>query len=497
MSKKVEESLEKTSFFLLCLILFDCAALGGGTIIELFGIGIRMVLYGLFFLASLPSVLKNFKGLMANGYFLLLLAWIVWQIISTIRGIDAGNSISSIVASWIGFASFGLLPGTICVLNSQGRVRNLMKVLTAAAFFLALQSIAVLLVYNLCDLEVFMDLNLYMIREELGGCTGVNDMVVRVFFRSHPLMVAGCVCSLFFSMVEEKKWLRLMHCGSIALCLFSLLISYTRSIYLCAFVAVAVVIVAVSVATKKNMVRRMGKSVLTVLASFLVLLAVCDVLAGTEYLCYGIYRTVGVDVLNKVEVRLGMPDGHLGGGYDLDLDTEPAESSVTDESTETETTVPSKTNAIAVEEYDHSVNVNIWSDNIRVATVQELYARIGEHPIIGSGMGASLEVRAGLDGNNEYFYLDQAFKTGIVGITLYMAPMILMLILFLTNMREMEQENVLICAMWLAGFAGIAAFSALNPYLNGSNGIVLYCCTIGVFSALNKKKQILLKCKLK
>lgn len=493
MSKKVLGALEKSAFCLLCMILFDCAALGGGTIIEIFGIDIRMVLYALFFLASLPTVLKNFKGLLANGYFLLLLAWGVWMIVSTVRGIALGNNSSKILSAWVGFASFGLLPGTICVLNSKDRVRMLMKVLSAAAFFLALQSIVVLLVYNLCELDTFIDLNLYLIQEELGGCTGVNDMVVRIFFRSHPLMVVGCVCSLYFSVVEKKRWLRLAHWGNIALCLFSLLIAYTRSIYLCIIVAVAVVIVGVPVAMNKPMVRRVFKSIGAALAAFLVLLTVCDVLAGTEYLCYGIYRTVGVDVLNKIEVRLGMPDGSLGGGYDLDTEEETEDEP--DETGSTKSTKPtSSTKATKpVGEYDSSENINVWSDNIRAATVQELHQRIAEHPIIGSGMGAVLQVRAGLDGDNEYFYLDQAFKTGIVGVALYVSPMILMLVLFLRGLGRMDQEDILICLMWLAGLAGIAAFSALNPYLNGSNGIALYCCAIGVFSALNKKQQLPLR----
>lgn len=486
MSKQVWVSLERAAFWLLCVILFDCAALGGGTIVEIFGIDIRMVLYALFFLASLPSVLKNFKGLLANGYVLLLLAWGVWMIGSTVRGIAVGNNVSKILSAWIGFASFGLLPGAICVLRSRDRVRKLMKVLTAAACFLALQSVFVLLVYNLCELETFVNLNLYLIQEELGGCTGVNDVVVRIFFRSHPLMVAGCVCSLYFSVAEEKRLWRLLHCGNIALCLFSLLISYTRSIYLCVFAAAAVVVVGVPMVMKKAAVKRLWKSIGAALAAFLVLLAVCDVLAGTEYLCYGIYRSVGVDVLNKIEVRLGLPDGSLGGGYNLDTGTDPTEESAEESSHQTQTTEQTPSN-------EPTEDINAWSDNIRAMTVRELYERIAEHPIIGSGMGATLEVRAGLDGDNEYFYLDQAFKTGIVGIGLYVAPMLLMLLLFLLHMRQMDQRDALMCLMWLAGLAGIAAFSTLNPYLNGSNGIVLYCCTIGVFSTLNQKQQIPLK----
>lgn len=481
MTIKNHNKLEQTAFWLLCAIMFDCTAFGGGTIIEIFGIDIRMILFVLFFAVSLPLVLKNIKGLMTNGYFLLLIAWGIWLIVCTVRGIGAGNDTNKILSAWIGFASFVIFPGTICVLNSREKIRKLMKVMCGASALLALESIVSLIVYQV-DVDAFLALNDYMIQEELGGCTIVDDTVVRIFLRSLPLMVVGCIFSLYFLVTEREEkhsWMYRIH---IALCLFALLISYTRSIYLCAFVGAAVAVVGFSIGLGRGGAKRALKNVGAAVAMFLVLLLTCDLLMGGEFLSYGIYRTTGIDVKSKVESVMNQEE------------TVPSQEETV---TTQQETVPSQTDSPAKDsqsnDYDPSMDINEWSDNIRDMTENELYKRIGQHPLIGSGMGAVLEVRAELDGDNEYFFLDQAFKTGLIGIGLYVAPMILMLILLVLGFGKIEKADTLFCVAWFSSLMGIVAFSWLNPYLNGSNGIALYCCTIGVFSSLNKKQQITMK----
>ena len=481
MKKLTKINLEQISFWLLCAIVFDCAALGGGTIVELFGIDIRMVLYGAFFLCSLPCVLRNFRRILSNRFVLILLAWGLWIIGATVRGILAGNRMDLIISGWVGFASFGILPGAICVLKDRERIGKVMGVVCAAAGFLALQSLFVLIVYQL-DLDAFVSLNLYMIQQELGGCTGVDDTVVRIFFRSHPLMVFGCACSLYRAVKGEKKGEKLLHCANIGLCLFSLLLSYTRSIYLCMIVCIAAVVAGGCFVLEKEEIKRMWKRIAGAVSAFAAVLLLCDVLLGAGFLNYGVYRSVGVDVLNRVEVSLGLEDGALGGGYEVTEATKPKETKPKETKPRPQSTKPT------TDASDPDFDINAWSDDLRGRTVAELMERIKQKPLTGSGMGAALDARA--DGYNEYFYLDQIYKTGLIGILLYMAPMALMALAVLEGRKK---EDAFLRVVWLAGLGGIAAFSALNPYLNGSNGIVLYCCTIAVFSAYNQKNSAISK----
>ena len=477
MGIKSEPMIDRIAYCLLCVIVFDCAALGGGSIIKFFGVDFRMVLFALFVLASLPALFRNLKQILTNGYFVLLLLWGIWLIVSTIRGIQAGNRMDTIISAWVGFAAFGLLPGSMAILTDKKRIIRLMKVVCAASAFLMVQGLAALIIYN-TNIDTFISVNLKMIEYELGGCTGVTDSVVRIFFRSHPFMVFGCACSLYFAVVEEKKCKRLLHCVNIALCMFSLVISYTRSIYLCALVCVAVVVALMAAVLGKGGSGRLLRGIRNAAGLFVIVLLVCDLVFGGLYLSYAIDRTLNVDFLARVETILGIENESSQNNEEPDK-----EISAVDPETGALTQIPGANagkNAL-----------NNWSDSVRTETVSQLNQGIQKHPIIGNGMGAALDYRS--DGYNEYFFLDQLYKTGVIGLTLYIAPILMIVIFCLVYLKKMEKEKAMICAVWLAGLLGFVAFSFFNPYLNGSNGITLYCCTIGVFSTLNGKQQIKLR----
>lgn len=471
-----ERLIDRIAYWLLCIIVFDCAAFGGGSIIKVFGIDFRMVLFALFFLASLPALFRSLKEIFSNGYFLLLLLWGVWLIVSTVRGIQAGNRLDTIISAWIGFASFGILPGALAVLKDKERILCLMKVACVASAVLMLQIFAALIIYNI-DLHAFISTNYLMIEKELGGCTGVNDSVVRIFFRSHPFLVFGCACSLYFSLTEERKGIRMLHCVNIALSLFGLVVSYTRSIYLCVFACVFVVVAMFAAVMGREGSRRLLKSIRNAVGVFLIVLLVCDLVFGGLYLSYAVDRTLGVNFMSHAETVLGIDNNRR---QSENLDEEPDALDPENEALVQDPEVNAAESTL-----------DIWSDNVRGETVNQLRKGIKMHPVVGSGMGASLSNRG--DGYNEYFFLDQLYKTGLIGLLLYIAPILLLVFFGVAYLKKMEKEDAMICAVWLASLLGFVVFSFFNPYLNGSNGITLYCCTLCVFSALNGKQQIKLK----
>lgn len=460
--KRVNRTLlDKIAFWILCVILFDCTAFGGGSLIKIFGIDHRMILYGLFFVATIPLIIINIKKLFTNKYLIILLVWAVWLVFCTIKGFNVGNSVSSIISGLIGFASFGILPGMLSLRIDKERVHFLMKVLCVGTAVLALETFAVILVYNFFNCNIFNDLNLFLIHKEIGGCSYVDNSVVRVFFRSHPLAVCGCASALYLLTKSPGKKEKVFYYGVVIIGLFSLLTSYTRSLYLSIVISIAIIFVGLLILEKdgrKQILKMAGKTVIF----FMVFLIFCDILFGATFLNHGVKRSIGVDVVAKVESI-----------FNLEV-VKPQEG-------------PSNEDENVIDEpYEE---VDRWSDNLRAETEKELYERIAENPIFGSGMGASLKVREDLDNANEYFYLDQTMKTGIIGIVLYMLPMILMVIKLLFKSKNILTENKSLCLLWLGGLIGIAAFSSLNPYLNGSNGIIFYCCTICVFSILCNKND--------
>ncbi len=475
LEKRRKINSDQIAFWLLCAILFDCTAFGGGSLISFFGVDFRIVLYCLFFIASLPSVIKNLGKISKNTYFIILIVWGLWIAFSTIRGLLLDNSKSFILAGLIGFASFGILPGIIAVLNDKSRILTLMKFSAYAAVVLSVQSIIVLIIYNL-NVDVFSALNLFMVRGELGGSTGVNDSIVRVFLRSHPLLICGCACSIYFAIHAISKKEIITHYVIIVTSLFSLLISYTRSIYLgliaCVFVLLVGIWIMSDIGTIKKLLENIGKKV----AVFMAFLLISDVVFGAAFMSYGIERSIGINIIDILA-----PSDHSSVPKDDETDVS--------QETETETAETESQEPGINVPGDDDFNINVWSDNLRDQTVHELVNMIKKHPIIGNGMGAYPPVRENNGYATEYFYLEQVMKTGIIGILLYMAPIVLMAAYLFKRRKNNSMDDNIICVVWFAGLICIAVFSWFNPYLNGSNGIVYYCCTIGVFSVLNKKEK--------
>lgn len=464
MKERLRNNIDRVSFALLAMILFDCAAFGGGSLVKVFGVDFRMVLYILFVASSLPLCFLQIKQLLKNKMLWAVLIWGVWLILSTVNGIMHGNRVDLIVSSWIGFASFVILPGALCVLRDKKRIEIMMKVMIAGSLVLAVQSLLVLIAYQILPGAAFDELNLFILYGELGGCTVVDEAVIRVFLRSHPLMIASCAFCVYFSFREKSEniW---KCCISIALCLFSLMLSYTRSVYFGILAAVVILVLFFTFAAGKEARIRFFKVLGRTVAVLVAMILVCDIVCQGFFLSYGIYRTTGIDVAAKVSSALGVEREENTESSEI---TEPSQS--TEPSDPTEVTTPQ----ISLED------INARSDNIRAATLQELYEKIAQRPLAGHGVGAMLEVRP--EGDNEYFFLDLIFKMGIIGCALYLLPFLFMIANCLKATYKKHIQNLAECVAWLAGLVGIVAFSWFNPYLNGTNGTVLYCVTMCAYS---------------
>lgn len=469
-----KDILDKVAFALLAVIFFDCSAFGGGSLIKVFGLDFRMACYIVFFAVSLPLVLTHLRDLFTSKMLLAVLAWGVWFIVATYNGVIKGHRLDLIISSWIGFASFVLLPGALCVLRSKKRVLMLMKISILASLVLAAQTVFVLLAYQILPGKEFDKLNLFILFRELGGCTAASSTIVRIFLRSHPLMIASCAFSVYFALREENGK-NLFYCISIALSLFSMMLCYTRSVYFGIFVTVAAICIyytfCVDTLMKKQFYRVLGKSV----AIFLSILILCDLLFQGMFLSYGIYRTTGVDVGAKVCTVLGI---ELPANYDTDHLQQPTVNAPTQIKDPTDMTPP--TDKDTTSPFDAVVDLNIRSDSIRKATQDELIEKIAQKPLTGHGVGAMLKVRP--QGDNEYFFLDVLFKMGLIGCMLFILPLIIMAVYCVTAIKKKQMRHQEECVVWFVSLLGIVGFSWFNPYLNGTNGIVLYCLTICVFS---------------
>ena len=524
--RNVFQWIDKIAYFLLAVILFDCMACGGGSYLKVRGIDIRMVWYGLFFLLSLPSVFRSLKKLLTNSYVVILILWLAWLIFCTVKGFRLGNDTNNIIAGLIGFASFGILPGALAVLTSKKRILGLMKLSVIATVFLAFQTIALAWMHNL-DGEFLIRINPRFLEIELGALSIVDQDLVRVFMRSHPLSILGCGSAVYLAVKAKGKLPFVLYCGAAALGLLAAVLSFTRSLYLAVFVMVAFLLLMGLCVLKKAQRKRLMAGAAATVILFAVFLVSLDAVFGTSILSYGVQRSVGYDMVTMLNTRFPnrlrvdltpSPDEPyvLGGIPPKPIETVPGDTDPTKDTdtkptetkpkptkpteTKPKPTKPAETKPAETKPIETTpaptvppVDHNQISDDLRGATKAELMEKINQNLLVGNGMGVVLTVRENKDGVNEYFYLDQIMKTGLIGIGLYMLPMALMLVNLLFRKKKMEPDDVFLCSVWLAALLGVAVFSHFNPYLNGSNGIVLYCSTIAVLSELNGKQQLFQK----
>ena len=125
------------------------------------------------------------------------------------------------------------------------------------------------------------------------------------------------------------------------------------------------------------------------------------------------------------------------------------------------------------------------SDAIREMTLREMTSYIRSAPVLGHGLGKAITCRQ--DGMSEYFYHDLLVKTGVIGLILYLLPVLWMLIGLVK--KGFSKTDKLMLGSWLAVLLGFMGFSYYNPYMNASLGILFYCCTLGVFVNLKRKRN--------
>ena len=125
------------------------------------------------------------------------------------------------------------------------------------------------------------------------------------------------------------------------------------------------------------------------------------------------------------------------------------------------------------------------SDKVREKTLTELETYIHEAPLVGHGLGKAITCR--YNGLSEYFYHELIMKTGVIGLVLYLLPVLCMLVALVD--KRLGKPDRMMLGSWLAVLLGFMSFSYYNPYMNAALGILFYCCTVGVFTNMKRKQN--------
>ena len=203
--KRWVDYCEKIVMVLLCILMADCAFFGAGRTIAVGPLGFRMMLVGLVMVAGLPVMVRHFKKLVSSGILWIFVAFAIWLVLQTVRGILRGNDFGILLSDLKGFCYFVVMLPAICVLNSRSRFRVLMKVMLWTCTALALVTLAATCLYK-WDHDLLM--KIYALDPDkfiLNISVIIQRKVPRLFFKSVNYLLAGCAFSICFYVAEKGK----------------------------------------------------------------------------------------------------------------------------------------------------------------------------------------------------------------------------------------------------------------------------------------------------
>lgn len=440
------------SFGVLCLFLLECSITGGGRYWEVGPVSVRILLGGLAAVLALPELFRHLGAYLKKPSIWLTLIFVAWLAFCAWLGIRSNNRMDVLITDVKGFMWLFLIPVLVAVVRSRDRLRTLLSWVLAGAVIQAALILAVNAAVVLSDNPE--PLCRWLTAHSIGLVDIVSNKLVRVFFKSSPYMIVGCVVVLFRQARAPK--LRWRYVLAVALLFNALLLSYTRSLYGALGLTALISIVAVLVLCPEGR-RRTLAFLLAAVVCFGVLVTVQEFALEGSYLSFAVSRTIGQEVPTSWASQLR---GRIRGDISDD-----------------------KPNDAEMDRQRSYIEVTEKSDQFRQETQDGLKDCIRRSPIIGCGLGAAAASRD--SGVDEYFYLDMLARTGIVGLVLYMLPfgyVVLWCLRRRSLLRECPEGAAVVC-----GLCTFWVVTWFNPWMNAVLGIAWYAVTLSVPQALEEQ----------
>lgn len=440
------------SFGVLCLFLLECSITGGGRYWEVGPVSVRILLGGLAAVLALPELFRHLGAYLKKPSIWLTLIFVAWLAFCAWLGIRSNNRMDVLITDVKGFMWLFLIPVFVAVVRSRDRLRTLLSWVLAGALIQAALILAVNAAVVLSDNPE--PLCRWLTARSIGLVDIVSNKLVRVFFKSSPYMIVGCVVVLFRQARAPK--LRWRYVLAVALLFNALLLSYTRSLYgalgLTAVLSITAVLILCPAGRK-----RVLAFLLAAVVCFGVLVTVQEFVLEGSYLSFAVSRTIGQEVPTSWASQLR---GRIRGDISDD-----------------------KPNDAEMDRQRSYIEVTEKSDQFRQETQDGLKDCIRRSPIIGCGLGAAAASRD--SGVDEYFYLDMLARTGIVGLVLYILPfgyVVLWCLRRRSLLRECPEGAAVVCGLctfWIVTW--------FNPWMNAVLGIAWYAVTLSVPQALEEQ----------
>ena len=484
---KKGEILSWIAYYIYLLLVSDCIISTSGRWLMLGPLSIRMALGLMAIGFAIPKIINKFSALIRNPMVISLSLFIVNLFISAIYGFYRGNRFDVLVSDLKGFAWLSIIPVGMVLFDSKEKILMLMKVFVGSAVIHSLLVITLDLSLVFFDSDI-VSITKFFEKTQFGFVDFIAEDLYRFSHGSTLFVVAGCVFMMYFQMYQKK--LNLLYVFSTALCYFTILISYTRSVYAATFIALTLSIFVFFFYFPKKKKSLLLFLVIT-LVTIIILVQVFQTTLYNNYMIFGLKRTFPNTSFDTIQYLINTTlINRLGLSYLTDQNI-PASvlNSAMDEyfgglSYLTDQNIPASVLNSAMDEY---FGILQTSDSIRNTTKSELLEMIRVNPLWGNGLGASIESRS--KGLVEYIYFDLINKVGIIGLLLYLFPVMYMLY---SQVRTQNPHMRLIKYLWFCGLSAFLFATYFNPYMNCSLGICFYGLCIATHYVSDEKNETLI-----
>ena len=439
------EKFNKISEWLFLAFIAECAVGSSGRWLEVGPLSIRMILFALAFVFSLPAVISKFFELAKNLQVIFTVLFGIYIAFSAFVGFTSGNQLGFVAADVTTLMTLALIPGFMAVMCNKQAIERSMKVIFWASAVLAVITVLLHIIIAILNNNDFVyNLNKLINADSLGGLAALKTGMHRIYFKSQIFFQVAIVYGVWFlGQGSRKQKIITAVFEGIIFCAF--ILSYTRGFWFGLGIA-AIALLICGFKYWKHYFKTVG-AILSVFAVFVLISAIS-------------YRgaLVPIEIVNRFDPTLIVVDSVWGQeGLDNFFDED---SDLVDEN-------------------------NIEAANRRAETLAALEKKIAAHPIFGNGLGENLDgVRN--DGKTEYMYLDMLMKTGIVGTLLFIGTYFWCVVkqIRCAHLRRKKQlgkpewnsayvRNLFV----LMGYISVAATSLFNPFLNNPMGIMLLMVT--------------------
>lgn len=442
MSNRFLEKTDRLGFGLLMALMAECTLGSSGRWLAIGGVSIRMLLFALCFVATLPALCSRLKQTMRRPHVALAILFGLDLAAMAVVGWRQGNALAFVKADVTSFLTLALLPGFLATVRTKQRVERLADCLIVSACVLALATATIHYALAFTTDEQIVALNEWMNQTSMGGLFTLTTGVQRVYFKSQIFLQVAMLLGAY-KITRSSGGVRAALYLCEGLLLFACILSYTRGFWLGLAISAGLLLVfdAREIGTY---IRALGVGAVVFCALLL-----------ASWAAYGAPKAA-VEIVHRFDPNL------------IVLSSEVRQEDKATVSPQ-QSPVPSGQDVISTE---NRVAVELREQSLRGA-----YAEIARQPLLGAGLGKNLDqIRA--DGKIEYTYLDVLMKMGAVGLALFLLtffwPALEYLFYWARGLKKRTEapERLLLAAL-TAGYLGVAITSAVNPFLTNPMGIML------------------------